>query len=317
MKIIDKEAEELKKNLNKLNFIKGVAIYNDPNATIRRAFFGFDNRKDALIWYCEQNDMPYRMLTGMTDRLGDLISESYCISDNSFNPFPIPQELTYDLLKCIDLNNSRNTRLYYQTITTIVNFFQIPNNLTVVTEAGKFLISESFPAPARFASEVKVNEFGLFEISQRWFEFSYDSIRLSTRLGLFDYEGNKADARSLSNVLSILASRLDCKSPLDFCKMINDLEVGSYRSLSDSNVWYKKKGVELEFDCERTDGLEFYKYFETRVDREDVVIECVRDKRGNSTPLHVLYNYLKILNNGRDYRNSIIEHYVQNSLNLF
>jgi hypothetical protein len=200
-----------------------------------------------------------------------------------------------------------------------------PNNYSLVTEEGKFLMDTIAMRLKRFYHKIRINEDGLFKLtfkdnnyllqhykshppSHR--NYTYHSI-------LFDTEGNLSDTYNLNTLKKILSNRKKCHKPSNFYSILNYLERSGFMIVDKkTNIWKGKEGENvIEFNKEREDGL---KFITRRIHRPDSYLEGqhVIDKFDNEMSLNDFYKGLVMITNGKKYLKKLSEFYFEFSVDL-
>jgi len=310
-KIVQKDYEILKSRYSELNFIKGVTIYKDDTATLRRISEYYKNVTEWAEEYCNQHSIEADKFKKFVHKVQQHIFKGLEDNNSTFLKIELPSELPDELREIKRWTGAGSSYSYQECIRLITSFCRPKSNMSLVTDDEWFLMDKNFMFVDRFYFKIQLTNYGLFRTETRELNYDYyypGNIYLHVSSKLWDFEGNFTDEITFKNLLRILHNRTDCKSEQDYFNMPIDIERGRFKIVTNkNNVWHEKDGeYDLEFYVERDDGLYFYteEYTQPRTDtyRE---VQYVKDKENNSMSLNDFYNGLIMLKNGKSYLDAI------------
>ncbi len=233
-------------------------------------------------------------------------------------------EKDYEILrtKINDLNFVHGVSLYRDETATkrrieagYLNKFE--NNMSVVTEDGSFLLDNIFMRMDRFYYSVTINSYGLFELTSKNYNQRYE---LRNEVAFYkyisDFEGNFLSERDFNKLLLILSNRTICFTPDDFIKMDSYILNGSFDvpSIRTGIYGVKEKSYNFDLDPLSMSGLKIASEEHRRALSDSTTERSyVEDSFGNRLSLHDFYFGMIMLNNGNEYKKSLLDQYIATS----
>jgi|688.fasta_scaffold114979_2 hypothetical protein len=306
----------LEANLNKLHFIKGVAIYYDKTKTNREVFNKFTNFNAWLEEYAREHAIPFFEFRAL---IKSLVNEVQAELLESFEPdkiFSIPEDFMERLNKIKAVGPAGDPYSYHTVLSLVWRYLPIENNISLVHKDGVFLMSKNFMILPWFYNNIEINDYGLFKLEKR--EYGYDrcfpgSIKTSNSIYYWDTEGHFMSSHDFKELLNILAN---CKN--DFLILLEELVNSKFKLVGPkSNGWRENDGKEeVKWGVEREDGLRFYSEEYRRTGSDSYTdFEYVGDKFENSMYLNDFFTGLKMLKNGGEYLNELKKDFVEQQTN--
>lgn len=299
----------LEANLNKLHFIKGVAIYYDKTKTNRGVFNKFTNFNAWLEEYAREHAIPFFEFRAL---IKSLVNEVQAELLDSFEPnkaYAIPEDFMEKLNAIKEVGPAGDPYSYHTVLSLVFQYLPLEYNYSLVCEDGTFLMSKVRMILPWFYNNITITDHGVFKCEKR--EYGYDrcfpgSVNTSNSEYFWDCNGNYMRVYDFEQSLKILSNCSNEHLTLLSQRKDYNFNIGKGEYFEYREKYEGKEDVEWEKLL--PNGLTFY-YTEHTVRGSDYRYYAdphVRDQFGNSAGIDEFYLTLEMLQNGKEYLQALI-----------